>query len=365
MVEMKCPECGHVLRIPDKYIGQAGGCKHCGGRFVVPAPDAVPTHLVENGDAESGSTALDEMRAELRQATPATDPPGGGVMASETQGAGCLYWGVVFHLPPIGMAWSLALPTGHPSKMPGMIWATVMLLIAALLVIPARSANQMTVAIGEEMTQQAQGVSTAAASPTGETAAQSPTPFQSMLQTGTMLLAMRDYSLRANADATAPGGRTLGKTEPFRCQGWRRVGDTMWYEIIPLLENPAEQAFYLAVDEVRRGTPAVANFIYENMAEHRYLHDYAAQYPGGVGGANAATPLSSQSSDAGLRAFRTKRTFDDIAASFGNDGLYLGGEQRDTGEASVYQWITTDGWAFVGSFDLATGNLMGFNCRAA
>jgi len=45
MIEMNCPHCGHLLRIPDQYAGQKGGCKHCKGLFQVPmagGPSGVP-----------------------------------------------------------------------------------------------------------------------------------------------------------------------------------------------------------------------------------------------------------------------------------------------------------------------------------
>ncbi len=35
MIEMKCPHCGHQLRISDKYAGQQGRCKTCRGKFAV------------------------------------------------------------------------------------------------------------------------------------------------------------------------------------------------------------------------------------------------------------------------------------------------------------------------------------------
>ena len=36
MIEMKCPHCGHQLRIDDKYSGQVGACKACQQKITVP-----------------------------------------------------------------------------------------------------------------------------------------------------------------------------------------------------------------------------------------------------------------------------------------------------------------------------------------
>lgn len=35
MITTKCPHCGHTLRIPDKYAGKRGRCKHCGRLLTV------------------------------------------------------------------------------------------------------------------------------------------------------------------------------------------------------------------------------------------------------------------------------------------------------------------------------------------
>ncbi len=36
MLEISCPHCGEVLHVPEKYAGQTGRCKHCGGAVAVP-----------------------------------------------------------------------------------------------------------------------------------------------------------------------------------------------------------------------------------------------------------------------------------------------------------------------------------------
>lgn len=47
MIEISCPHCGEMLHVPEKYAGQAGRCKHCGGAVAVPPLD---------GEGTSGGT---------------------------------------------------------------------------------------------------------------------------------------------------------------------------------------------------------------------------------------------------------------------------------------------------------------------
>lgn len=42
MLELPCPACGQVLRIPEQYAGQTGRCRHCGSPIVVPSAEAGP-----------------------------------------------------------------------------------------------------------------------------------------------------------------------------------------------------------------------------------------------------------------------------------------------------------------------------------
>ena len=45
MIEHRCPGCGAMLRIPSRYAGTRGACKHCGAAILVPpvAPGAPPS----------------------------------------------------------------------------------------------------------------------------------------------------------------------------------------------------------------------------------------------------------------------------------------------------------------------------------
>jgi len=36
VIDVECPHCKRVLKIPEKYAGVEGACKHCGGRIVIP-----------------------------------------------------------------------------------------------------------------------------------------------------------------------------------------------------------------------------------------------------------------------------------------------------------------------------------------
>lgn len=38
MITLKCPSCGKILNIQDKYAGQTGQCKGCGNKISVPIP---------------------------------------------------------------------------------------------------------------------------------------------------------------------------------------------------------------------------------------------------------------------------------------------------------------------------------------
>lgn len=37
-IEFQCPNCRQTLRLKEKFAGQRGSCKHCGGEIVVPSP---------------------------------------------------------------------------------------------------------------------------------------------------------------------------------------------------------------------------------------------------------------------------------------------------------------------------------------
>ena len=35
-IEVKCPHCKSVLRVPEKYAGQSGTCNHCQNAITIP-----------------------------------------------------------------------------------------------------------------------------------------------------------------------------------------------------------------------------------------------------------------------------------------------------------------------------------------
>ncbi|HEY2837979.1 MAG TPA: hypothetical protein VGJ26_02440, partial [Pirellulales bacterium] len=39
-IEFQCPHCQGTLRLKDKFAGQRGSCRHCGGEIVTPSPAA-------------------------------------------------------------------------------------------------------------------------------------------------------------------------------------------------------------------------------------------------------------------------------------------------------------------------------------
>ena len=65
MIELTCPQCGHQLRIDERYAGTQGRCKHCGGTVHVPKiqseePPPLPKSL-GNGTNSGGSTNTDSV----------------------------------------------------------------------------------------------------------------------------------------------------------------------------------------------------------------------------------------------------------------------------------------------------------------
>ena len=71
MIEMSCPECGHRLRIKEKYAGRKGKCKYCEAHFIVPEDedlsDGTAPPLDEyDSDDDFDSDATVEERAEKR-----------------------------------------------------------------------------------------------------------------------------------------------------------------------------------------------------------------------------------------------------------------------------------------------------------
>lgn len=177
MIELKCPECGHQLRIPRRYAGKRGGCKYCRKSFTVPqetpqaqhrAPPPQPPESPESfespeslGSSESlGSPESPESPAPAGPpVVPAADVPvpapeiptadvsgfsaiekpkssgqgfdvddsmgpsfGGGALAAASASAsassqlGCLYWGLAFFLPPVALAWAFFVPKDHEQR---------------------------------------------------------------------------------------------------------------------------------------------------------------------------------------------------------------------------------------------------------
>lgn len=54
MISHQCPKCGSVREIPEKYAGQKGSCRKCGGQFVVPdSADPFAATDRENGKIDA------------------------------------------------------------------------------------------------------------------------------------------------------------------------------------------------------------------------------------------------------------------------------------------------------------------------
>ncbi len=54
-VEMECPSCGKVLKVPPAVFGKKIKCKHCGHAFVVRDPDEVPVKPAKKPGAKPAS----------------------------------------------------------------------------------------------------------------------------------------------------------------------------------------------------------------------------------------------------------------------------------------------------------------------
>ena len=54
MIKYTCPECGHILQIPDEYAGQHGKCKFCEQPFVVPGSPSSPSPVPPSPEAGTG-----------------------------------------------------------------------------------------------------------------------------------------------------------------------------------------------------------------------------------------------------------------------------------------------------------------------
>ena len=142
MIEMKCPHCGHQLRIPEKYAGQQGVCKACQGILLATAPPApgIPGAV----SPEPASTALDDLveRAPaapgpaITPAAPATPPPAAAPEGGEAhKHLGCLFWGAIFNVPIVSIVLAVLLPKGHPGKGKALLTSCLMTAFFLLLVV--------------------------------------------------------------------------------------------------------------------------------------------------------------------------------------------------------------------------------------
>ena len=155
MIEMKCPHCGHQLRIADKYAGRKGGCKHCRGSFQVPhrdlsqSPVAVAPTKPMRVPIEPESTSLDSLRhrapgpdedldSGLESRSSGAGPAGaftGNEQSREAMesvvGLGCFFWGLAFFFPPVAFFWALFGAKGHPHRLRGIGVPVAMMLFAA------------------------------------------------------------------------------------------------------------------------------------------------------------------------------------------------------------------------------------------
>lgn len=72
MITMHCPSCHEELHIPDPYAGQAGACKKCGARILVPGTGAQTTQPMQDATAPAGSPSASELPDDLTAAIEAS-----------------------------------------------------------------------------------------------------------------------------------------------------------------------------------------------------------------------------------------------------------------------------------------------------
>lgn len=268
MIEMNCPHCDHLLRIDDKYAGQKGGCKHCGGHFRVPkmrvptppsmkrskypaqAPSAAPPVTASKlddmddmpevdpafaeemtGEAPPPSTALDDLADDTRDraAAPVSGRPGPAPQYAAEE-LGCLFWGAVFLAPPAGLVWSFLVPSGHADKVKAIVTSALFCILGVLSVIAGGALSARTQTIGEAGDERAQSVSQPPAP------APSPEPAPELVRLS--LLFDQVYSVSeetplANAmnAAPTPGGELPpgGMFRPVRAV---EDGFDQWFEVV-------------------------------------------------------------------------------------------------------------------------------------
>lgn len=218
MIEMNCPHCDHTLRIPDKYAGRRGGCKHCRGTFRVPKtiptppprepeqtqePAAAAPASMSNLDNMDDMPALDPEFADRvtgeEVPEPSTklsdldddDPAGAEAPASARrpraaqvpgdEGLGCLFWGTVFFIPPAGLVWSFFVPSGHPAKVRAIVSSVLFCLLAGACIALGGSVgfDVQGLDTGGEFAQVSQGDSTTPTPPPPQNAAVTSQPAAS------------------------------------------------------------------------------------------------------------------------------------------------------------------------------------------
>lgn len=154
MIELKCPTCGHQLRIPSKYAGQTGGCKYCKGRFIVPEPDsafapAAPEPVPPFQEPGEGpvTTSLEDLKADVAGTADVAAPAAGLGSApaalgegdehsdafKETQpwhdSLGCLFWGMAFFVPVVGLVLAIRVPKEHPHRTRAIVTTSLSLVL--------------------------------------------------------------------------------------------------------------------------------------------------------------------------------------------------------------------------------------------
>lgn len=162
-IELKCPNCGHQLRISSKYAGKRGVCKHCKGTVDVPeapapeqasirgeafAPDdATAGKEVFVSDNEEGLSGLAAMGMSAEDAKaletlniddnwqppPPAAASGGGIDGEKPLGV--LFWLVLVIFTPAALIWAIVLPSGHSQKRMAIIASVLVLFVAPVLLI--------------------------------------------------------------------------------------------------------------------------------------------------------------------------------------------------------------------------------------
>ena len=156
-IELKCPNCGHQLRISSRYAGKRGVCKHCKGDVDVPpasvqavapirgeafAPDdelvlddaPALRGLAAAGMSEADAKSLENLNIDDNwQPPPPVSAPGSAVGGEKRLGV--IFWLVLAIFTPAALIWAILLPSGHSQKRMAVIASVLVFVVAPILII--------------------------------------------------------------------------------------------------------------------------------------------------------------------------------------------------------------------------------------